>query len=101
MFLPKDLTSSEEDLVAAVTRDLLANRRPSTSAEERAVRQEAAQVSAEMIQEARSRHQTDDPEGQDLDRDLANSAYHQRLARRREANLEIQELEDREADESG
>lgn len=100
MFLPKDLTSSEEDLVAQVTRELLAHRCPSTPAETDAVTQEAAQVAAEMIWQARARQQTTDPDNQDGDEGLAESSgYHQRLAKLLETNRAIQELEDQEADE--
>jgi hypothetical protein len=105
MFLPKDLTASEEDLVASVTRELLNRRCPSTSEEEQAVRYEAAQVAAEMIWEARRHHQAvtpeilEDPEEEGLEEELAASGYHQRLARLRETNLAIQEAEDREAAE--
>jgi hypothetical protein len=100
MFLPKDLTSSEEELAASVTRQLLAHRCPSTPAEERAVRQEATEVAAEMIWEARSQHQASDPENDDQDL-VESSGYHQRLAKLLETNLAIQEMEDREADERG
>jgi hypothetical protein len=101
MFLPKDLTSSEEDLVAQVTRELLAHRCPSTPAETDAVTQEAAQVAAEMIWQARAgRQPTNRPDGQDEAEGLAESSgYHQRLAKLLETNLAIQELEDQEADE--
>jgi hypothetical protein len=97
MFLPQDLTTSEQELVAAVTSQLLDHRSPSTTAEERAVRHEAAEVAAEMIWEARRQSQASD-EDEGLDEDLEQSGYHQRLARLREANLAIQDAEDEEAD---
>ena len=99
MFLPQDLTTSEQELVAAVTSQLLDHRSPSTTAEERAVRHEAAEVAAEMIWEARRQSQaSDEYDNEDLDEDLEQSGYHQRLARLREANLAIQDAEDEEAD---
>jgi hypothetical protein len=99
MFLPKDLNSSEEELVATVTRQLIAHRRPATPAQEQAVKQEAAQVAAEMIQEARALQQPADPD-QDDDRGLAEtSGYHRRLAKLLETNEAIQEMEDREPGE--
>jgi hypothetical protein len=99
MFLPNDLSSSEQELVATVTRQMLEHRRPSTPEEEQAVRHEAAQVAAEMIQESRASHRADDPEDTDLEEATAESGYHQRLLALRKANLAAQEMEDAEADE--
>src|SRR6266508_4496808 len=60
MFLPQDLTTTEQELVASITSQLLAGRSPSTAAEETTVRHEAAQVAAEMIWEARRQDQMSD-----------------------------------------
>jgi len=98
MFLPPDLTTAEQELVATVTKQLLAHRSPSTPAEEQAVRHEAAQVAAEMIWEARGQQQMEDLEEEGLGEELAKSPYHQRLARVRAENLAIQEAEDEDAD---
>jgi hypothetical protein len=100
MFLPQDLTTSEQELVATVTSQMLARRSASTVAEEQAARLEATQVAAEMIWEARRQSQaSDEYEDEDLNEDLEQSGYHQRLTRLREANLAIQEAEDEEADQ--
>jgi hypothetical protein len=98
MFLPPDLTTAEQELLATVTNQLLAHRSPSTPADEQAVRHEAAQVAAEMIWEARAQQQMEDPEEEGLEEELAKNPYHQRLARLRAENLAIQEAEDEEAD---
>ena len=98
MFLPNDLTASETELVASITRQVLESRSPSTSAEETAARQEATELAAEMIWEARRQSEQYEDEDQDLEQDLAQSPYHQRLAAARARNLEIQEAEDEEAD---
>jgi hypothetical protein len=101
MFLPKDLTAAEAELADTITRNLLAHRAPSTSSQEQAVRHEAAQVAAEMIWEARAATQSHSrsQEDEELERDLADSPYHQRLARLQETARAIQEAEDTEADE--
>lgn len=99
MFLPNDLTAAETELVATITRQVLERRAPSTSAEETAARNEATELVAEMIWEARRQSEDYQDEDQDLEQDLATSPYHQRQAAARARNLEIQEAEDREADE--
>lgn len=91
MFLPTDLTSGEDDLAATVTRQLLAHRRPTSPEHEAAVRLEAAQVAAEMIQAQRAEVRS----GEDWD-DEPESEYHRFL--RETIELERRML-DEEADE--
>jgi hypothetical protein len=94
MFLPADLTTSEQEFVATITTQLLAHRCPSTPAEQQAVRHEAAQVAAEMIYEARaaSAPQEDPAETE------PETGYHQRLRRTLEREREIAALEQAEMD---
>ena len=100
MFLPQDLTTTEQELVASVTSQMLAGRSPSTAAEETAVRHEAAQVAAEMIWEARRQDRmSDEYDDQEVAEDLEQSGYHQRLARLRATNRAIQEAEDEDTDQ--
>jgi hypothetical protein len=68
MFLPLDLTSSEQDLVDSVTRQLLDHRRPVGTDEVRVVRHEATQIAAEMIFEARAAQHSQVP-GETVDDD--------------------------------
>jgi hypothetical protein len=94
MFLPSDLTTTEEDLVATVTRQLLARRRPANQVEETAVRHEAAQVAAEMILAARA--ETTSPE----DGGLPATGYHAWLADLRARERRLQDEEAAEIDAS-
>jgi hypothetical protein len=91
MFLPTDLTSGEDDLVATVTRQLLEHRRPTSPEEEKAVRHEAAQVAAEMIWAQRAETRP----GEEAD-DEPESEYHQFL---RETIEQERRLIAEEADE--
>src|SRR5262245_24745251 len=70
MFLPLDLTTSEQNLVASVTRQMLEHRRPVGTDEERLVRHEATQIAAEMIFEARAAQHSQVP-GETVDDDGA------------------------------
>ena len=93
MFLPSDLTSSEEDLAATVTRQLLAHRQPGSPEEEAAVRQEAAEVAAEMILAGRG-ETTSTPE----DEGTPETAYHSWLRNLVERQRQLQAEEAAEAD---
>ena len=83
-FLPADLTVDEKQLVATITRQLLAARNPRDAAQEQAVRLEAAQMAAETIWEARAALQPGTPS-----EDEPDSGYHQRLRRTLQRTQEI------------
>jgi hypothetical protein len=89
MFLPNDLTTTEEVLAASVTRQLLAHRRPASPAEEKAVRHEADQVAAEMILAARA----ETTRGAAEDENLPETAYHGWLRDLRDLERRLQEEE--------
>ena len=86
MFLPTDMTTSEDELAATVTRQLLEHRAPTTPAEEQATRSEADQVAAEMIQAQRA--ETSAEAG---DEGIPETGYHallQKLVSDRQAQLD-------------
>jgi hypothetical protein len=99
MFLPPDLTTSERALVDSLTKQLLDHRRPSTPAQEKAVRHEAVQVAAEMIFEARAASLAQSPghDGDEQDEE-PESGYHDRISRTLRRGREISQLEAAEMD---
>jgi hypothetical protein len=98
MFLPPELTPSEQELVGTITRQLLEHRAPSTTDDEQAVRYEAAQIAAEMIYETRGAETTSDPQAPEAV-DRADNGYHQRMRETLERQRQLQELEAAEMDE--
>jgi hypothetical protein len=95
MFLPPDLTASEQQLVATITQQMLDHRAPATDVDEQAVRHEAAQIAAEMIYESRGvAAAAGGPPSPAPD-----SGYHQRMRRALDRERDLQRLEGDEMDQ--
>ena len=90
-FLPKDLTAAESEQVATITRQLFNSRSPQTPEQVQQVREEANQIAAETIWEARA--QSPSPEALEEKRvaeaSMAEDPYHQLLARRIQKDQEM------------